>query len=116
MIVSVQPKTTAAGCEPGVVDQRVGAVDTPADALAGGDSFDRPVLLGDTHGLQGEISIPDGDVLIHAGNFCSEGEAVEARSLEEFFRGHSVERWRSRETMPPSRAMKRGWGRTIFRP
>ena len=32
------------------------------------------------------ISIPDGDVLIHAGDFCSEGESVEARSFGEFFR------------------------------
>ena len=38
------------------------------------------------HGLHREINIPDGDVLIHAGDFCSEGEAVEARSFGEFFR------------------------------
>ena len=47
----------------------------------------RLVLLSDTHGLRREISIPDGDVLAHAGDFCSEGEAVEARSFGEFFRG-----------------------------
>ena len=40
-----------------------------------------------THGLHREISIPDGDVMVHAGEFCSEGEAVEARSFGEFFRG-----------------------------
>ena len=47
----------------------------------------RLVLLSDTHGLHREISIPDGDMLIHAGDFCSDGEAVEARSFGEFFRG-----------------------------
>ena len=47
----------------------------------------RLVLLSDTHGLHREIGIPDGDVLVHAGDFCSEGEAVEARSFGEFFRG-----------------------------
>ena len=47
----------------------------------------RLVLLSDTHGLHREISIPDGDVLVHAGDFCSEGEAVQARSFGEFLRG-----------------------------
>ncbi|MDE0001998.1 MAG: hypothetical protein OXQ29_04840 [Rhodospirillaceae bacterium] len=47
----------------------------------------RLVLLSDTHGLHREISIPDGDVMVHAGDFCSEGDAVEARLLAEFLRG-----------------------------
>ena len=47
----------------------------------------RLVLLSDTHGLRREISIPDGDVMVHAGEFCSEVEAVEARSFGAFFRG-----------------------------
>ena len=47
----------------------------------------RVVLLSDTHGLHREISIPDGDVLVHAGDFCSEGEAAEARLFGEFLRG-----------------------------
>lgn len=46
----------------------------------------RPVLLSDTHGLHGEIGIPDGDVLVHAGDFCSEGEAAEVRSFGTFLR------------------------------
>ena len=47
----------------------------------------RLVLLSDTHGLYRKTNSPDGDVLIHAGDFCSEGEAVEARSFGEFLRG-----------------------------
>ena len=47
----------------------------------------RLVLLSDTHGLHREISVPGGDVLIHAGNYCSEGEVAESRSFGEFFRG-----------------------------
>ena len=43
-------------------------------------------LLSDTHGLHRGIGIPNGDVLVHAGDFCSEGEAAEARSFGEFFR------------------------------
>ena len=46
----------------------------------------RLVLLSDTHGLHREIGIPDGDVPIHSGDFCSEGEAVEANSFGKFFR------------------------------
>ena len=82
----IAEETTAAGCDPSVVDQRVGAVDTSADALAGGNSLERLVLLSDVDGLHREISIP-GDVLVHAGDFCSEDEAVEARWFGEFFRG-----------------------------
>lgn len=33
----------------------------------------RIVCLSDTHGLHDGISIPDGDVLIHAGDFCNSG-------------------------------------------
>lgn len=47
----------------------------------------RLVPLGDTHGLHREISIPDGDVLVHAGELRSEGEAVQARSFGAFLRG-----------------------------
>ena len=47
----------------------------------------RLVLLSDTHGLHWKISIPDGDVLVHAGDFRGEGEAVEARSFGAFLRG-----------------------------
>ena len=40
-----------------------------------------------THGLHREMNIPEGDVLVHAGDFCREGEAAEALSFGEFFRG-----------------------------
>ena len=46
----------------------------------------RLVLLSDPHGLHREIGIPDGDVLVHAGDFCSDGRDDEARSFGEFFR------------------------------
>ncbi|MDE0389956.1 MAG: metallophosphatase domain-containing protein [Rhodospirillales bacterium] len=49
----------------------------------------RLVLLSDTHGLHREMmmNIPDGDLLVHAGDFCAEGEVAETRSFREFFRG-----------------------------
>ena len=40
----------------------------------------RLVLLSDTHGLHREISIPDGDVLVHAGDFCSQGVGTAVRN------------------------------------
>lgn len=33
----------------------------------------RLVCISDTHGLQNNFKIPDGDVLIHAGDFCNTG-------------------------------------------
>ncbi|GBG34922.1 Metallophosphoesterase MPPED2 [Hondaea fermentalgiana] len=40
----------------------------------------RLVLLSDTHCQHGELrNLPDGDVLVHAGDFCSAGGAEEAR-------------------------------------
>ena len=47
----------------------------------------RLVLLSDNHGLYRERSIRERDLLIHAGDWCREGEAGEARSFGEFFRG-----------------------------
>ena len=47
----------------------------------------RLVLLSDTHGLHRKISIPDGDVLIHAGDFCSGGGVFEARAFGAFLSG-----------------------------
>ena len=37
----------------------------------------RLVLPSDTHGLHRQIGIPDGDVPVRAGDFCSEGEAAD---------------------------------------
>lgn len=73
------------GCNPILVDQRVNAIDSGAEALSGGVLLKCVVLLGDTHGLHREIGIPDGDVLAHAVNFSSEGEAAEAGSFGEVF-------------------------------
>ncbi len=39
------------------------------------------VAISDTHGMHGNITIPDGDLLIHAGDFCSHGTM---QNLEEF--------------------------------
>ena len=52
----------------------------------------RLVLFSDIHSLHREMSISDGDVLDHAGDFCSEGEAVEARSFGEFLGLRSAQR------------------------
>ena len=61
------------------------------------------LLLSGTHGLHiptaytyprlthtactGRSTSPNGDVMVHAGDFRSEGEAAEARPFGEFFRG-----------------------------
>ena len=39
------------------------------------------VAISDTHGMHGNINIPDGDLLIHAGDFCSYGTM---QNLEDF--------------------------------
>lgn len=39
----------------------------------------RLVLLSDTHGHHDEIDVPDGDVLVHAGDFCTSGWENQAR-------------------------------------
>jgi predicted phosphodiesterase len=41
----------------------------------------RLVLLSDTHGYHARLRVPDGDVLVHAGDFCSHGKEKEARSF-----------------------------------
>lgn len=37
----------------------------------------RIVAISDTHRLHGSVDIPDGDVLVHAGDFCNRGELRE---------------------------------------
>lgn len=41
----------------------------------------RLVLLSDTHGHHPRLRVPDGDVLVHAGDFCSSGKEAQARSF-----------------------------------
>lgn len=45
----------------------------------------RLVLLSDTHRMHDKIAIPDGDVVIHAGDFCGHGTANQARAFAKFF-------------------------------
>eukprot|EP00947_MAST-08B_sp_MAST-8B-sp1_P005509 g5509.t1 len=48
----------------------------------------RFVCISDTHGMDGKMdpaSIPDGDVLIHAGDFTNTGEKRQVLALSEFF-------------------------------
>lgn len=46
----------------------------------------RLVLLSDTHGFHERLRIPDGDVLIHAGDFCTSGKEVQARAFAKWLR------------------------------
>jgi predicted phosphodiesterase len=39
----------------------------------------RLVLLSDTHGHHSKLDAPEGDVLVHAGDFCSTGKEEQAR-------------------------------------
>lgn len=41
----------------------------------------RIVCMSDTHGGHEEVVVPEGDVLIHAGDFCSRGEANDMASF-----------------------------------
>ncbi len=42
------------------------------------------VIISDTHGQHEELDIPDGDVLIHAGDFTEHGTVVEAAEFDRF--------------------------------
>ena len=44
----------------------------------------RLVLLSDTHGLHDHLVIPDGDVLIHAGDFTLHGDLAEVIEFDNF--------------------------------
>jgi Icc-related predicted phosphoesterase len=44
----------------------------------------RIVLLSDTHGLYGQLSVPPGDLLIHAGDAGRRGTLEELRAFNEF--------------------------------
>src|SRR3954451_8476125 len=44
----------------------------------------RIIAISDTHGLHNAISIPDGDVLVHAGDLTCDGEIGEVVVFNEF--------------------------------
>ena len=46
----------------------------------------RLVLVSDTHCYHERIALPDGDVLVHAGDFSSSGSQRQARAFAEYFR------------------------------
>lgn len=43
------------------------------------------VCLSDTHGEHGEVELPEGDVLIHAGDFCQRGRLEEVEAFLDWF-------------------------------
>ncbi len=45
----------------------------------------RIVCLSDTHGLHDALTVPDGDVLIHAGDMSMRGRAAEVRAFADWF-------------------------------
>lgn len=47
----------------------------------------RLVLISDTHGLHGTLDVPDGDVLIHAGDFTLNGTVEEVVEFNHFLEG-----------------------------
>lgn len=42
----------------------------------------RIVCISDTHGLHDEVKVPDGDILIHAGDHCNHGRQSEVRRFD----------------------------------
>ena len=44
----------------------------------------RLVVIGDTHGQHDALDVPDGDILIHTGDFCSVGALFEVRKFGRF--------------------------------
>lgn len=46
----------------------------------------RIVCISDTHTLHEQIELPEGDVLVHAGDFCGNGSETEAREFARWFR------------------------------
>ncbi|HLP21461.1 MAG TPA: metallophosphatase domain-containing protein [Chitinophagales bacterium] len=43
------------------------------------------VAISDTHGLHGQLTVPDADTVIHAGDFCMRGTMAEAESFLTWF-------------------------------
>ena len=44
----------------------------------------RCVILSDTHGLHKNVTVPDGDILIYAGDFCNWGTSSEAKAFNKW--------------------------------
>ena len=47
----------------------------------------RLVLLSDTHGMHRELSVPDGDILVHAGDLTEHGTLEEVRAFDAWLGG-----------------------------
>lgn len=47
----------------------------------------RIVCISDTHGLHDSLTIPDGDVLVHAGDFTSNGKANQVHAFADWLHG-----------------------------
>ena len=48
----------------------------------------RLVVMSDTHGSHLGVQVPDGDVLIHCGDFCSHGQYIDALKFVNWFGTH----------------------------
>ena len=46
----------------------------------------RIAVVSDTHMAHGAVTIPEADVLVHAGDFCGRGTLVELEAFAAFFR------------------------------
>ncbi len=66
--------TNHSGCNPLVFGKKFGTTTNM-----------RLVLLSDTHRMHDRIVIPDGDVIVHAGDFCGHGSREQARTFAKFF-------------------------------
>src|ERR1700683_2908928 len=44
----------------------------------------RVVLISDTHGMHKDVTVPNGDILVHAGDITMFGEGVQVRSFNEW--------------------------------
>lgn len=54
----------------------------------------RLVCISDTHGLHDQVTLPPGDVLVHAGDFTNEGELEDVRAFLDWFGGVGSFGWR----------------------
>ena len=48
----------------------------------------RIVSISDTHGSHWDIKVPDGDILVHAGDLCSQGKLVDVLDFLRWFNTH----------------------------
>ena len=52
------------------------------------DSHPKIVFISDTHGLYEKVAVPDGDILIHAGDFGRHGTLSELPAFHQWFVSH----------------------------